>query len=119
VQERELFRIAQEGLNNVVKHAAASRATLRLRATPTAIMLLIEDDGKGFDPALPPRADAFGTRGMQERAALLGGEVAFDSRPGGGTRVLVTIPRTGTTAPLALDDYRQGTHDATVATGGD
>ncbi len=90
-QERELFRIAQEALNNVVKHAAASRAIVRLRNDTTALSLLIEDDGHGFDPNGPLRTDAFGTRGMRERAALLGGAVTFDSRLAGGTRVLVTI----------------------------
>lgn len=122
-QERELFRIAQEGLNNVVKHAGATRATIRLRATPAAIVLLIEDDGQGFDTTRPPRADAFGTRGMRERAALLGGDVAFDSRPGEGTRVLVTIPRAAGLAPVALERYRQATADrpegVSAATGGD
>ena len=90
-QERELFRIAQEALNNVIKHAAASRAVVRLRNDATALSLLIEDDGRGFDPTGPLRTDAFGTRGMRERAALLAGSVAFESRPNCGTRVLVTI----------------------------
>ncbi len=90
-QERELFRIAQEALNNVVKHAAAARAIVRLRNNATALSLLIEDDGRGFDPSGPLRTDAFGTRGMRERAALLGGALTFDSRPNRGTRVLVTI----------------------------
>jgi len=90
-QERELFRIAQEALNNVVKHAAASRAIVRLRNDTAALSLLIEDDGRGFDPSGPLRTDAFGTRGMRERAALLGGAVTLESKPDRGTRVLVTI----------------------------
>lgn len=90
-QERELFRIAQEALNNVIKHAAASRAIIRLRNDGTALSLLIEDDGRGFDPTGPLRTDAFGTRGMRERAALLGGAVTFESQSAQGTRVLVTI----------------------------
>jgi nitrate/nitrite-specific signal transduction histidine kinase len=90
-QERELFRIAQEALNNVIKHAAASRAIVRLRNDARALSLLIEDDGHGFDPDGPLRSDAFGTRGMRERAALLGGAVVFDSQTEGGTRVVVTI----------------------------
>ena len=91
LQERELFRIAQEALNNVVKHAAASRAVVRLRNDATALSLSVEDDGVGFNPSGPLRADAFGTRGMRERAALLAGELTFESRPNGGTRVLVTV----------------------------
>lgn len=90
-QERELFRIAQEALNNVVKHAAASRAVVRLRNNTTALSLLIEDDGHGFDLTGPLRADAFGTRGMRERAVLLGGTMTCESQAGRGTRVLVTI----------------------------
>lgn len=91
LQERELFRIAQEALNNAIKHAAATRVTIRLYSSPDEVALLIEDDGKGFDPTVPPRSDAFGMRGMYERAALIGGTLTVDSDPAGGTRVLVTI----------------------------
>ncbi len=91
-QERELFRVAQEVLNNVVKHAQATQAKVRLRVLPSGITLLIEDDGIGFNPAIPLRADAFGTRGMRERVALLGGEFSVTSRQGSGTQILVTIP---------------------------
>lgn len=91
LQERELFRIAQEALNNVVKHAAATRAAVRLRSSPEGVALLIEDDGTGFDATIPLRPDAFGVRGMRERAALIGGTLALDSQPTGGTRVRVTI----------------------------
>lgn len=94
-QERELFRIAQEALNNVVKHASATRASLRLRATQEAFTLVIEDNGKGFDPAAPPRRDAFGVLGMRERVLLLHGTIAIDTAPGEGTRVVVTVPRPG------------------------
>ena len=93
VQERELFRVAQEALNNVIKHAGATHATVRLRALTRETILIIEDDGNGFDPDIPPRADAFGARGMRERAEVLGGAFRLDSRPGGGTRVSVAIPR--------------------------
>jgi signal transduction histidine kinase len=93
-EEQELFRIAQEALNNTVKHAAATHVTVQLTTGPAAVTLLVEDDGKGFAPAAPLHGDAFGTRGMRERAAILGGTLSIDSRPGGGTRVLVTVPRT-------------------------
>ncbi|MGN6361703.1 MAG: sensor histidine kinase, partial [Thermomicrobiales bacterium] len=92
-EEQELFRIAQEALNNTVKHAAATHVTVQLTTGPAAVTLLVEDDGKGFDPAVPLRGNAFGTRGMRERAAILGGTFSIDSHPGGGTRVLVTVPR--------------------------
>lgn len=100
-QERELFRIAQEALNNVVKHAAASRATIRLHNDTAALSLLIEDDGCGFDPTGPLRTDAFGTRGMRERVALLGGALTVDSQPRMGTRVLVTIEYESAPTPVS------------------
>lgn len=94
-QERELFRIAQEALNNVVKHAAAKRAAIRLHATPDDLIMEIEDDGKGFQPAAAHRDDAFGILGMRERAALLKGTLAIESQPQRGTCVRITIPRGG------------------------
>ncbi|HEY8599793.1 MAG TPA: ATP-binding protein, partial [Thermomicrobiales bacterium] len=93
VQERELFRVAQEALTNVVKHAQATQAKVRLKAMPTGITLVIEDDGVGFPTSAPLRADAFGTRGMRERVKLLGGEFTITSQEHRGTTVLVTIPR--------------------------
>lgn len=99
VQERELFRVAQEALNNVVKHAQATQAKVRLKAMPTGITLLIEDDGVGFTTSTLLRADAFGTRGMRERVKLLGGEFTIISRQNQGTTVQVTIPRTALTPP--------------------
>lgn len=101
VQERELFRVAQEALNNVVKHAQATQAKIRLNATPTGITLLIEDDGVGFATAAPLRADAFGTRGMRERVKLLGGEFAITSQQERGTTVRVIIPRAAMAAAHA------------------
>jgi nitrate/nitrite-specific signal transduction histidine kinase len=99
VQERELFRVAQEALNNVVKHAQATQAKVHLNAMPTGITLLIEDDGVGFATSAPLRADAFGTRGMRERVKLLGGEIQITSQREQGTQVLVTIPRVAMTTP--------------------
>jgi signal transduction histidine kinase len=99
-EEQELFRIAQEALNNTVKHAAATHVTVQLTTGPAAVTLLVEDDGKGFDAGVPPRGNAFGTRGMRERAAILGGTFSIDSHPGGGTRVWVTVPRTRAMLPI-------------------
>lgn len=98
-QEQELFRIAQEALNNAVKHAAATRVRIALATMPAVVLLTIEDDGKGFDPARSSRPDAFGLLGMRERAELLGGLLVLDSTPGEGTRVRVTIPRGRGAAP--------------------
>jgi signal transduction histidine kinase len=89
-----LFRIAQEALTNVVKHAGASHAKVRLEYGDEAVGLCVEDDGRGFDPA---RAATDGRRpwgllGMEERASLLGGRLSLETGPQPGTRVSVTMP---------------------------
>jgi two-component system NarL family sensor kinase len=86
-----LFRIAQEALANVVRHAAAGHATLRLLTTPEEIQLTVEDDGQGFDVDRVP-GDRYGLVGLNERARLLGGRVELESSPGEGTRVRVFVP---------------------------
>jgi signal transduction histidine kinase len=91
-----LFRITQEALNNVIKHSAASLATVRLQFSEREVYLQVTDTGQGFDtsqPALKTRP-SWGLLGMQERAALLGGQVTVYSQPGQGTRVEVAIPTT-------------------------
>ncbi|MEI6949953.1 PAS domain S-box protein [Paraflavisolibacter sp. H34] len=85
-----LFRILQEQLNNVLKHARASLVTIVLRLTKTEVALLIEDDGKGFDTALPRRG--MGLANMKSRAELFGGQVEVISTPGKGCTVKVTVP---------------------------
>jgi len=91
--EGELYWIAQESLNNVLKHAQAQHVTLRLRYTPTSISLEVSDDGVGFDPLAvrPEGRGGVGLRSITERAARLGGTLACDSRPGEGTRVKVVV----------------------------
>ena len=89
--ETGLFRIAQEGLTNVLRHAQAKTAHLNLTYSTDRIQLNIEDDGEGFDPQdIPP--GRFGLVGLNERAHMLGGNLILESSPGGGTRVEVTIP---------------------------
>ena len=99
--ELALYRIAQEALANVQKHAQARRVHVRLRFLPDAVRLDISDDGRGFDPDAPAvagSADAdtarsgLGIAGMRERASIAGGGVEVSSRPGGGTRVSARIP---------------------------
>ena len=90
-----LFRIAQEALTNIGKHAHASKASVRLEFEPGQIRLTICDNGRGFDPekALRERRPAgWGLVGMQERALLLGGNFQIDSNPGEGTCIQVTAP---------------------------
>ncbi len=89
-----LFRLAQEALTNVVKHAAADHAQVRLIYGQQVVTLSIEDDGCGFDADGLARADrhSWGLLGMEERASLLGGQLNLRSSPGKGTRVEVHIP---------------------------
>lgn len=86
-----LYRIAQQALGNVARHAGAARAVVRLAHEPGCVRLRVEDDGAGFDPAAAPPG-RFGLIGMSERARLLGGTLAVRSAPGGGTAIDVTVP---------------------------
>jgi two-component system sensor histidine kinase UhpB len=92
--ELAVYRIVQEALSNVVRHAAATLATVRLRREGEQLVVTVEDDGRGFDAARVRRADSggLGLFGMSERAAYLGGRVEVKSTPGAGTRVCAEIP---------------------------
>jgi PAS domain S-box-containing protein len=96
--ETNLYRIVQEGLNNVLKHAAAKNVSVLLQYRKTDVVLIIEDDGKGFDREVEslsgPEPGRLGMVVMQERAALLGGTLEIDSHPGGGTTIFARIPIT-------------------------
>jgi signal transduction histidine kinase len=82
-----LYRIAQEALNNVVKHAKASHAVVTLRLGDT-VRLTVSDDGAGFDPGAVT-ADHLGLHIMRERAEAIGAQLSVYSEPGEGTQVLV------------------------------
>jgi PAS domain S-box-containing protein len=86
-----LYRICQEALTNVSRHARASRVVVSLAAEAAGLVLRVEDDGRGFDAAAPG-PEALGLLGMTERATLLGGEVGFSRRPEGGTVVTARVP---------------------------
>lgn len=90
----ELFRVAQEALTNVVKHANASNVRLRLAYGPDTVQLQVEDDGEGFDTRVMTESDrpSWGLIGIQERVAMMGGNFQLSSRIGSGTRIEVTIP---------------------------
>lgn len=96
--ETNIYRIAQESLNNVAKYADASRVAVLLNISESEISLIVEDDGRGFDTAAasngnrPAGDGGLGIRGMHERAALLGGTVQIESNPTQGTTVFVRIP---------------------------
>jgi signal transduction histidine kinase len=89
-----LFRIAQEALTNVVKHADARRVWITLERGDGVVRLEVLDDGKGFDQTRLPTAHrpAWGLMGMQERTVLCGGQFVLKSAPGWGTEIRVDIP---------------------------
>jgi signal transduction histidine kinase len=89
--EQALYRIAQEALNNALKHARAHHVTVFLWQEQSRVLLEVADDGVGFDPAIAREQGGLGLRGIEERVAQLGGQLALQSAPGGGTRVRVEI----------------------------
>jgi PAS domain S-box-containing protein len=102
--ETALYRIAQEALTNVAKHARAKNVEVILERRADHVLLAIEDDGVGFDPAAgEDRGQAFGLLGMQERAALVGATLEIESSSGQGTTVLVRLA--AVTAATPVRDY--------------
>ena len=91
--EEGLYRIAQEALNNVLKHARAHKVTVHLCRDQQNVTLEIIDDGIGFDPTLMRGKGGLGLRGIDERAALLGGRLKVNSKPGHGTTLRVEVPQ--------------------------
>ena len=89
-QEVELYHIVVEALNNVVKHAAATRVALQLTQADGHLRLRIVDDGQGFDPA--QTRGGMGLRNIRERVARLDGQLTIFSEPGAGTRLEAVIP---------------------------
>jgi signal transduction histidine kinase len=88
--ELTLFRIAQEAINNALKHAQPTRVQLSLKQQPAGIELAIRDNGRGFDAAHTKLG--FGLTGIHERAALIGAQVTLTSRPTQGTSLIVHLP---------------------------
>jgi PAS domain S-box-containing protein len=86
-----LYRIAQEALNNVVKHAEATQVTIHLRLQPAQVLLSVCDDGRGFVPEAV-RGHGFGLQNMADRAKSIGAEFSLQCRPGEGTRIEVMWP---------------------------
>ncbi len=86
------YRVAQEALTNVVKHAAATSVQIMLRATPTALELRVRDDGRGVQVTAAEHAAGYGVIGMRERAEIGGGSLRLVERKGGGTSVALTLP---------------------------
>ncbi|MBI3806561.1 MAG: PAS domain S-box protein [Nitrospirae bacterium] len=91
-RETALYRIAQELLTNVIRHAQAKTASISLAIDPDHWILVVEDDGIGFDPTALPLAGGVGLRGIRERVEILGGRIDFTSQHGQGTLAVVWIP---------------------------
>jgi two-component system, NarL family, sensor histidine kinase UhpB len=90
--ELALYRVAQEALTNITRHARAHTACLRLEQQGNAVTLTVEDDGVGFDiGAALAHPSGLGLSGMRERMALVGGRLAIEPRPGGGTLLIATV----------------------------
>ncbi len=98
--ETTLYRIAQEALTNVARHAQASRAGVLLQQRGDSVVLIVDDNGTGFDPAhiidSAQERERLGLYGIEERASLLGGQLTVESEPGEGTTLSVEIPLEGT-----------------------
>ena len=92
--EDQLFRIAQEAVQNALRHAEAGRVDIELELSPREARLLVADDGRGFDPAAvrPGEHGGFGLRGMRERVEAMKGAFSIDGAEGKGTRIEVRIP---------------------------
>ena len=87
-----VFRIAQEAVNNIVKHSGATDARVTLRRRADAIELTVADDGQGFSPTAPTADGGFGLRSLAARSRLIGATLRIQSAPGRGTTVVVDVP---------------------------
>lgn len=91
-QSITLFRVFQETLNNIMKHAVARRVEVQILESINGIELIVSDDGKGFDAKARNKPRSFGLRGIQERIGHLGGKATIASQPGVGTKISVFLP---------------------------
>ena len=88
--KRQVLLVFKEALHNLMRHASAGRAVVKVGGDATQFTLELEDDGRGFDPAAP--VSGAGLTGMKQRAATLGGRLDIESRAGGGTRLKLAVP---------------------------
>lgn len=87
-----VFRIVQEALTNITKHAKASNVEITLEDSHDEIVISVRDDGVGFSPQDPRKPNSYGLIGLRERAYLVGGKVQIESTPGNGTRIEARLP---------------------------
>ncbi len=92
IVETTAYRVVQEALTNVVKHAQATRVSVLAERRANGLRVIVEDDGRGFDVRSANDARRLGLRGMRERAALVGGKLQIESAPGQGTTVFLSVP---------------------------
>ena len=89
--EQSIYRVAQEALENMVRHAAACHVSVRLEQVNGSVDLTVSDDGQGFAVAQVDLSRHFGLRGMRERAEMTGGRLDIDSRPGQGATIHFSV----------------------------
>jgi len=90
--ETALYRIVQEALTNVVRHSQATRADVLLERRDGSLIVLVEDNGVGFNASAAVYSQRMGLAGMRERTEMLGGTLSLESAPGAGTTLLVEVP---------------------------
>jgi signal transduction histidine kinase len=100
--ESVVYRLVQESLTNVAKHAGAKGAVLQVTVGEGRLGVLVSDDGEGFDP--DAERSGFGLDGMRERVELAGGELQIESKPGSGTRVMASLPLAARAVGSGLDE---------------
>jgi signal transduction histidine kinase len=105
--ETALYRIVQEALHNVAKHAQASHVNVAMDRREEVIHLLVQDDGVGIFPRSNFRGNSFGLAGIKERVGMLGGKVRVTSLKGQGTRIEITVPATKPTDLSRLEQLTQ------------
>ncbi|HEU4929539.1 MAG TPA: sensor histidine kinase, partial [Candidatus Krumholzibacteria bacterium] len=109
-----VYRIVQEALSNVAKHASASRVKVDLRRRDASIVVMVEDDGRGFDPAelhVEGDGSGLGLVGMMERTELLGGRFDVQSRVGAGTRIEAELPLRNAKGNWSISNDEQADSD--------
>lgn len=92
VDATTVFRVVQESLTNVIRHAAASKVDIVMKRERRQLHLLVHDNGKGFNPVAVREKEAFGLMGMRERLLALGGKLHIASAPGDGTTIMIDLP---------------------------
>jgi signal transduction histidine kinase len=114
--ETTLYRVVQEALTNAGRHASAQRVSVLLELRPEHISLIVEDDGRGFDPEAvighPDPSGKLGLLGMRERVTLVGGMLEIESKLGMGTTLFVRLPRENRPALPESSSHEKTSHPA-------